>query len=79
MYALAYELLNGSGLPFEVLLPLIDETARKVHSLPPKEAQTGPAVRYDTNVIDKHLKMLADDPQLADIYKLISTDIHERG
>lgn len=79
MYALAYGLLNGSGLPFEVLLPLIDETAQKVHSLPPKEAQTGPAVRYDTNVIGKHVKMLSDDQQLAEIYKLISKDIHERG
>lgn len=79
MYSLAYGLLEGSGLPFEVLLPLIEETARKVQTLSPKEAQTGPAVRYDTNVINKHLAMLAGDKQLAEIYELISKDIHERG
>lgn len=79
MYALAYELLKGSELPFEVLLPLIDETAQKVHSLAPKAAQTGPAVRYDTNVINKHLGMLKGDDALLEIYKLISKDIHERG
>ena len=47
MYALAAELLKKYNLPFDVMLPLIDETARKVHELEPKTAQTGPAIRYD--------------------------------
>lgn len=79
MYSLAYSLLEGSGLPFDVLLPLIDETARKVHTVPPKEAQTGPAVRYDENVINQHLRMLEEDARLAEIYKLVTADIHDRG
>lgn len=41
MYALAAGLLKKYGLPFEVMLPLIDETARKVHELEPRLAQTG--------------------------------------
>lgn len=77
MYALAAELLEKYKLPFEVMLPLIDETARKVHELAPREAQTGPAVRYDENVIDNHLSMLADTPALQEIYKLMSKSIHE--
>lgn len=77
MYALAAGLLEKNNLPFDVMLPLIDETARKVHELAPSEAQTGPAVRYDLNVINNHLSMLADTPALQEIYKLMSKSIHE--
>lgn len=60
------------------MLPLIDETARKVHELEPKTAQTGPAIRYDENVIGNHLRMLADDPAMQRLYELLSRSIHER-
>lgn len=79
MYALSAGLLEKSGIPFDVMLPLIDETARKVHELPPNVAQTGPAIRYDENVISNHLRMLADDPQMQELYKLISQSIHEHS
>ena len=77
MYALAAELLEKYHLPFDVMLPLIDETARKVHELAPRDAQTGPAVRYDENVMNKHLSMLADSQALQEIYKLMRKSIHE--
>ena len=64
------------NLPFDAMLPLIDETARKVHELEPKQAQTGPAVRYDENVINKHLEMLADEPEMQELYQLVSENIH---
>ena len=76
MYALGERLLQKNGLPFDILLPLIDETARKVHGLSPRSAQTGPAVRYDTGVIEKHLDMLADEPEMQRLYRLLSDDIH---
>ena len=75
--ALAADLLEKYNLPFDVMLPLIDETARKVHELAPHDAQTGPAVRYDENVISNHLAMLVDSPALQEIYKLMSKSIHE--
>ena len=77
MYTLADELLKKEGLPFDVLLPLIDETARKVRELSPKDAQTGPAVRYDEYVINNHINMLKGIPNLQRIYKLLTQDIHE--
>ena len=77
MYALAAELLEKYQLPFDVMLPLIDETARKVHTLEPRQAQTGPAVRYDENVINRHLQLLADNPRLQEIYKILSESIHK--
>ena len=77
MYDLAARLLEDNRLPFEVLLPLIDETARKVHELSPHSAQTGPAVRYDENVISHHLQMLAGEPPLQEVYRLLSRNFHE--
>lgn len=75
MYALSAYLLEKQGLPFDAMLPLIDETARKVHELCPAEAQTGPAVRKDRNVMDKHLAMLNDEPCLRELYEKISESI----
>ena len=75
-YALAADLLKRHGVAFDVLLPLVDETARKVHTLPPQKAQTGPAVRYDENVMNRHLQMLGDDKPAAGIYEMMSRSIH---
>lgn len=78
MYDAAYRLLAEEGIPFEVLLPLIDETAAKVHTLTPREAQTGPAVRGDREVMQRHLEALVGDEQLREIYSLISDYIMNR-
>lgn len=75
-YAVSHDLLESHGIPFDVMLPLIDETARKVHTLSPAEAQTGPAVRYDENVIRNQALLLKDNPLLKDIYERMSMSIH---
>ena len=75
MYAIASRLMEKHDLPFASLLPLIDETARKVHDVLPVEAQTGPASRDDNNVLTSHREMLADEPELAELYERISRDI----
>ncbi len=77
MYSLSADILEKHGLPFSVMLPLIDETARKVHSLSPHDAQTGPAVRGDKNVMKKHLDMLDNDPDMQRIYRLLSENIQK--
>ena len=78
-YAMAAEILEEHGLPFDVMLPLIDETARKVHQLHPLDAQTGPAVRYDENVIRHQMELLCDHPQMRDLYERLSLHIHEKA
>ena len=75
-YAASAEILNKHNIPFDIMLPLIDETARKVHQLSPIDAQTGPAVRYDENVIRKQAALLNGNPLLRDIYERMSMDIH---
>ena len=74
-YALSAEVLAAKNLPFSVMLPLVDETAKKVHELAPKEAQTGPAVRDDKNVIRMQTEMLAENPGVQHIYEVLSNDI----
>lgn len=77
-YALAADVLEQHGLPFDVMLPLIDETARKVHDLHPLDAQTGPAVRYDENVI-RMQAALVSDPTVRDLYERLSQSIHQKA
>ena len=76
-YELAAEVLERHDLGFDALLPLIEETAAKAQTMHPRDAQTGPAVRYDEGVINRHLEMLADEPRLRNIYALMSNSIHE--
>ena len=78
IYTLSYKLLENESIPADVLLPLIDETVSKIHSMPPAAAQTGPAIRYDENVINKHLAML-DDQDMQAIYRHHSQSIHKEA
>lgn len=75
-YALAADILERQGLPFSVMLPLIEETARKAGTMHPRDAQTGPAVRYDEHVIQSQLQLLADDPLKQEVYALMSRSIY---
>ena len=74
-YIIGEELLREKGIGFEILKPLILETATKVISRSPVSAQTGPAIREDRNIIDKHLKLLDTHPDLKNLYALISERI----
>lgn len=76
MYAMSAELLESHGLSFEAMLPLIDETAAKVHQLHPRKAQTGPAQRGDTIVMDAQRNRL--DGIMRQIYDLTSDYIQKK-
>ena len=73
LYSMATDLLDErEGLPFDVLRPLIEETARKaVEAEHPRNVQTGPAVRGDKAVAERHTAMLEDENQ-REIYKLLT-------
>ncbi len=75
--AIACRMLRDSHLPPELLRPIVEETVAKLRTLTPVEAQTGPAVRWDTGIMDKHLRMLQGNEPLAEIYRLMSQSIHE--
>ena len=60
LYREAAEILEAQGMNFDLLRPLIKETAEKVQRLSPGEAQTGPAKRNDDETIRKHLALMPD-------------------
>ena len=75
LYAISASILERQDIPFSVLSPLIVETAFKAGQQHPLKSQTGPAVRKDLHVIEKHLELLRDDPAFQDIYRLITDNI----
>ena len=75
LFAIAQQLLESQHLDFELIRPLIAETAAKVQQELPSQVQTGPAVRGDQQIIQKHLEILQDQPQLQEIYRLLSQSI----
>ena len=76
-YTLAAEVLKTENIPFDVLKPLILETAGKVQEMNPEQAQTGPAVRFDENIISAHLAALNGNKELQELYKSISKSIFD--
>lgn len=71
MYAIAADILKDTHIPFQVLLPLIAQTAEKIRHLSPHDAQTGPAKRRDEQVMNHHLSLLTT-PEQKQLYTLIS-------
>lgn len=75
MYQAAGKILEAHDLPFDLLQPLIEETANKVKKLSPANAQTGPAIRNDQRVQKLHNAALKSSPRLRKLYKEISQAI----
>ncbi len=76
LYRIAHEITESTSTEFNILKPLILETANKVQNLSPYLAQTGPAKRNDKKTIKKHLKKLDNSPH-KDIYKLLTDSIQQ--
>ncbi|MBE7652661.1 Rossmann-like and DUF2520 domain-containing protein [Tenacibaculum finnmarkense] len=75
LYKIGDDICKEHRVPFEILHPLIEETAKKIQELSPTEAQTGPAKRNDKKTIQNHLELL--DKEQQDIYQLITKSIQK--
>ena len=73
LYHIGANICDKNNIPFEILHPLIQETAAKITSLKPIDAQTGPAKRKDTEIIKKQVTILPEIEQ--EIYKLLTKSI----
>ena len=74
LYKIGADICEVNDIPFEILKPLIRETAEKIMTLAPIDAQTGPAKRNDVTTIQKHLALLSDENQKK-IYHLLTQSI----
>lgn len=75
LYRIAHELSDHKSVNFDILKPLILETAKKVQLTSPYNAQTGPAKRNDKVTINHHLRTLESHPDYQDIYKQLTNSI----
>jgi predicted short-subunit dehydrogenase-like oxidoreductase (DUF2520 family) len=73
LYKIGSDICKENNVPFQVLQPLIKETASKIKDLSPKRAQTGPAVRNDKKTIQNHLDLL--NKQQQEIYTILTKSI----
>ena len=78
LYKIGNDICIENNVPFEILKPLIQETAEKITQLSPNEAQTGPAIRNDIETINAHLTFLSDENQ-KNIYKILTQSIQNNG
>ncbi|MBA6152442.1 Rossmann-like and DUF2520 domain-containing protein [Gelidibacter maritimus] len=76
LYRVAHEITEAEGVEFDILKPLILETAKKVQILSPYMAQTGPAKRNDKKTLKKHIDLLKDEQHQA-IYELLTASIQK--
>lgn len=78
LYKIGNDICKENHIPFEILQPLIKETAEKINQLSPEDAQTGPAKRNDIETINSHLAFLSDENQKK-IYKILTQSIQNNG
>lgn len=74
LYRIAHEISDAKSINFDILKPLIMETARKVQDMSPYMAQTGPAKRNDKKTIKKHLKQIESEEHKT-IYQMLTNSI----
>ena len=77
LYAVAQQVCREQNVPFEILYPIIQTTARKAQWGDVRYQLTGPAVRNDRRTLDAHRRLLAQDKQLLEVYDLM-TDLIQR-
>ncbi len=78
LFQIAYDIMQKENLPFDLLRPLICETAEKVQVHPPREMQTGPAIRRDATTIAQHLAYLKAFPEYQHLYQMITESIQKQ-
>ncbi|WP_062059112.1 Rossmann-like and DUF2520 domain-containing protein [Aquimarina longa] len=77
LFSIGNDICNEHKIPFEILYPLIEETAKKITTINPDLAQTGPAIRNDSKTIKRHLKTLNNTSQ-KEIYKTLTEAIQSK-
>jgi hypothetical protein len=73
----AQQLLNENGMDFDLLRPMLANYFQLLLQSNPAEIQTGPAIRHDDRVIQKHLDLLAGHPDIKEIYRLLTAQIQK--
>lgn len=79
LYHLAQDYCSKENINFNLLLPLINQTAQRLQTHLPKQVFTGPAIRKDEITMQKHLQLLQNYPKQKEVYKWFSEEIKNMG
>jgi predicted short-subunit dehydrogenase-like oxidoreductase (DUF2520 family) len=77
LFALTENYCDQQKIDFKLLVPLIEETAKRTEQFSPSQIQTGPAIRNDIQTIQTHLQLLENFPELKKIYELFTESIRQ--
>lgn len=75
LFTLAHDYCDRERIDFGLLQPIIGETATRLEHYPPRQVQTGPAIRGDAATMQRHLELLAGYPSIKALYELFSAQI----
>jgi hypothetical protein len=78
LFALAENYCDQQKIDFKLLVPLIEETAKRTEQFSPSQMQTGPAIRNDIQTIQIHLEVLENFPELKRFYELFTESIQKK-
>ncbi len=78
LLSISQEILKMEQLDLELLRPLVTETIQKAFELGPQKAQTGPAIRGDKKILEQHIDLLRNTPELQELYRLFSKRIERQ-
>lgn len=76
-FTIAHEIADGHQIDFQHLIPLATHTVQQALEHDTRELQTGPAKRRDTQTMDRHLALLAEDKALSDLYAAMTRHIQQ--
>lgn len=75
LYAIAEDFCDKENISFNMLKPLIMETAHRISQVSPSKVQTGPAIRKDIHTLDKHLRLFTAHPKMRTTYLRLTDSI----
>ncbi|MFN6378533.1 MAG: Rossmann-like and DUF2520 domain-containing protein [Flavobacteriales bacterium] len=77
LFSISEKLVNDSGITFDILKPMIDAHVEGIHNTSPLHLQTGPAIRNDQTTINQHLELLHSQPELMNLYRMLTDSIQK--
>jgi hypothetical protein len=78
MFTIGQDILQQEQIPFDLLIPLIENTVEKLTYTSPDKLQTGPAIRNDSSTIAKHIELLRTHDDYKNIYSLLTESIQKK-
>lgn len=77
LFHIGQNIVDQENISFDLLRPLILETALKVQDQDASKMQTGPAIRGDDTTINRHLDYLDKHPHYKELYQLLTSSIKQ--